>query len=123
MKRATTLAASCFAGLLVASLSLSAAAQTSSGAQGPTITKAGEGKPLIKSPMVANANPRPATDSGNSATAKVSPHPASSTVAQPVHRVGISGTGMAHPGSGPSSIGGPAKFTAGINGSTVRSKH
>jgi hypothetical protein len=35
----------------------------------------------------------------------------------------INGTGVIHGHSGPSGIGGPAKAAAGVNGTTIRSKH
>jgi hypothetical protein len=41
----------------------------------------------------------------------------------PVARTGISGTGIVHTGSGPATLGGAAKNTTGINGSTFRPKH
>ncbi len=40
-----------------------------------------------------------------------------------VNRGVINGTGMVRPGSGPGTVGGPAKAGAGINGSSIRPKH
>jgi hypothetical protein len=40
-----------------------------------------------------------------------------------LNRGAINGTSLARPGLGPSSIGGPAKPIAGINGTTIRPKH
>jgi len=39
------------------------------------------------------------------------------------NRSAINGTGVAHPGSGPAVLGGPAKSAVGINGTNIRSKH
>jgi hypothetical protein len=48
--------------------------------------------------------------------------PASTPGAITPHRGTISGTGLVHPGSGPSQIGGPAKSVATINGTTIKPK-
>jgi hypothetical protein len=40
-----------------------------------------------------------------------------------LNRATIGGPGAIRPGSGPSPLGGPAKAAAGINGTTIRSKH
>jgi hypothetical protein len=42
--------------------------------------------------------------------------------AHPSTTAAISGTGMAHPGTGPAAIGGSAKVTTGVNGTTVRAR-
>jgi hypothetical protein len=40
-----------------------------------------------------------------------------------LNRGAINGTSLVRPGSSPSGVGGPAKTVAGINGTTIRSKH
>jgi hypothetical protein len=42
--------------------------------------------------------------------------------AHPSNTAAISGTGMAHAGTGPAAIGGSARVVTGVNGSTVRAK-
>jgi len=71
-----------------------------SAAGGSTDTKAG----LVR-PTIAHSNPSP--------------------IVNPpvVQRGAITGTGLVRPNSAPSSLGGPAKVAAGINGSSTRPKH
>jgi len=49
--------------------------------------------------------------------------PLSPTAVPPPHVTGINGSTMGHIASGPSSVGGPAKDRAVINGTSIRPKH
>jgi len=51
------------------------------------------------------------------------PHASPTVTITVPNRATISGTGVLRSGSGPAKLGGPAKTTSGINGTSFRPKH
>jgi len=85
-----------------------------------------------KGPPLSPPAGAPAAVTGRSAIAIPTPtaspgaltaHPSSmSGMRMPPQRTGITGTGMSRPGSGPRTLGGVAKSSGGIDGTTIRAK-
>lgn len=82
---------------------------------------------LVNNPAAAPTGFGANTSGGSARPGEVFAHPLSN--ANPIARSSapnrgtVNGTNLARPGAGPSSVGGPAKPVAGINGTSFRSKH
>ena len=86
-----------------------------------------DGRSLVVAPSSISGTSNPA----GSTIGKITKPPGSferpttSVIVRPVvvNRGAINGTNLIRPGSAPSGIGGPAKTVAGINGTTIKSRH
>jgi hypothetical protein len=77
----------------------------------------------VQSPAVSGPGNLAKPDGGLERPQIVRPSP-SPIVSAPVAKRGtINGTGLTHPSSAPSGLGGPAKAVVGINATTIRPKH
>jgi hypothetical protein len=89
------------------------------------IQESGVGRSGIQAPP--NFSPAAASETGSIAhQSPVGPGVArwnSSPIRSSVNRGAIDGSGLIRPSSASSALGGPAKWVAGINGSTLRPKH
>ncbi len=91
--------------------------------QGPAVGAMHSGAVMQRPAAVSGGNAAPANfarASGEPDSARQSPH--TIATASIVNRGKIDGTGLVRPAVAPSSLGGPAKAAAGINGTTLRPK-
>jgi hypothetical protein len=99
------------------------------GAQGPNAVANQGSAPAARISVLGTGIARNATGSlANAGTGAGGPQvaprgagPTGTTAA--VNHAAVNGTGLTRPGYGPGVVGGPAKSVAGINGTTIRSKH